>query len=65
VNARIAGLADGDHVRYLDLGPAVTLPGGTIAGNFLPPDYVHPNARGYRLLTAAIRPTLVSMLDEG
>ncbi len=65
VNARIAGLADGSHVRYLDLGPAVTLPGGAIAPNFLGPDYVHPDARGYRLLTAAIRPTLVSMLDGG
>ncbi len=65
VNARIAGLADGTHVRYLDLGPAVTPPNGAIARNFLPPDDVHPNARGYRLLTAAIRPTLVSMLDGG
>ena len=65
VNAQIAGLADGTHVRYLDLGPAVTLPGGAIAPNFLAPDYVHPDARGYRLLTAAIRPTLVSMLDGG
>ncbi len=65
VNAQIAGLADGDHVRYLDLGPTVTLPGGAIAPNFLAPDYVHPDARGYRLLTAAIEPTLVSMLDGG
>jgi beta-glucosidase len=65
VNARISGLADGSRVRYLDLGPAVTLPGGAIAPNFLRPDYVHPNARGYALLTRAIRPTLVSMLGQG
>lgn len=65
VNARIAGLADGDHVRYLDLGPAVTLPNGSIAPNFLRPDYVHPNARGYALLTRAIDATLVSMLGPG
>ncbi len=65
VNARIAGLADGDRVRYLDPGPAVTLPGGAIAPNFLGPDYVHPDARGYRLLAAAIEPTLASMLDQG
>jgi beta-glucosidase len=65
VNTQIAGLADGSHVRYLDLGPAVTPPNGAITPNFRAPDYVHPDARGYRLLTAAIRPTLVSMLDEG
>ena len=65
VNARLAGLADGGRVRYLDLGPAVTLPGGAIAPNFLAPDDVHPDARGYRLLTAAIAPTLVSLLDGG
>jgi lysophospholipase L1-like esterase len=65
VNTQIAGLADGSHVRYLDLGPAVTPPNSAITPNFRAPDYVHPDARGYRLLTAAIRPTLVSMLDEG
>jgi len=65
VNSQIAGLADGSRVRYLDLGPAVTLPDGAIAPNFLAPDYVHPDARGYRLLTAAIVPTIVSMLDQG
>ena len=65
VNTQLAGLADGTHVRYLDLGPAVTLPGGVIAPNFLPPYDIHPNARGYRALTAAIEPTLVSMLDGG
>ena len=65
VNAQLAGLADGDRVRYLDLGPAVTLPGGAITPNFLAPDYVHPNARGYRALTAAILPTLDSMLGRG
>lgn len=64
VNARLSGLADGDRVRYLDLGPAVTLPGGAIAANFLAPDFVHPDARGYRLLTAAIEPTLASMLAQ-
>lgn len=65
VNIQLAGLADGTHIRYLDLGPAVTLPGGVIAPNFLPPYYIHPNARAYRALTAAIEPTLVSMLDGG
>jgi lysophospholipase L1-like esterase len=65
VNAEISGLADGTHVRYLDLGPAVTLPGRAIAPNFLAPIYLHPDARGYRLLTAAIVPTLTSMLDGG
>ena len=62
VNARISSLADGDRVRYLDLGPAVTLPGGAIAPNFLRPDYVHPNARGYALLTRAIVAPLAAML---
>jgi lysophospholipase L1-like esterase len=64
VNAQLADLADGSRVRYLDLGPAVTLPGGVITPNFLAPDYIHPNARGYRALTAAIVPTLVSMLNQ-
>jgi lysophospholipase L1-like esterase len=63
VNARIARLDDGSHVKFLDIGKAFLNEDGTIARATMP-DYLHLSPRGYRIWADAMEPTLWSMLDE-
>ena len=61
VNARIARLADGQRVHYLDIGPAFLQPDGTIAPQVMP-DFLHPSLAGYRIYVAAIWQPLLAAL---
>jgi lysophospholipase L1-like esterase len=63
VNARIARLDDGSHVKFLDIGKAFLNEDGTISREIMP-DYLHLSAKGYRIWADAMEPTLWSMLDE-
>jgi lysophospholipase L1-like esterase len=63
INAKIARLDDGSHVRFLDIGNAFVNADGTISGDVMP-DYLHLSSKGYRLWAEAMEPTLWSMLDE-
>jgi beta-glucosidase len=63
VNAQIAGLDDGSHVKFLDIGKAFVNEDGTISREIMP-DYLHLSRRGYRIWADAMEPTLWSMLDE-
>jgi lysophospholipase L1-like esterase len=61
INAAIAKLADGDRVRFLDIGPKLLQPDGTLSREIMP-DLLHPNAKGYEIWAAAIKPSLDEML---
>lgn len=63
VNREIAGLDDGSHVTYLDIGKAFLNADGTISREIMP-DFLHLSARGYRLWADAMEPTLWRLLDE-
>lgn len=63
VNAKIAGLDDGSHVKFLDIGKAFLNPDGTISREIMP-DYLHLSRKGYRIWADAMEPTLWSLLDE-
>jgi lysophospholipase L1-like esterase len=63
VNAQIARLDDGSHVRFLDIGKAFLSQDGSISRDIMP-DYLHLNRRGYRIWADAMEPMLWSMLDE-
>ena len=63
VNAKIAGLDDGSHVKFLDIGQAFASPDGTISREIMP-DFLHLSRKGYRIWADAMEPTLWSMLDE-
>lgn len=63
VNARIARLDDGSHVKYLDIGRSFLNEDGSISPEIMP-DYLHLSPRGYRIWADAMEPTLWSMLDE-
>jgi lysophospholipase L1-like esterase len=61
VNRRITKLDDGDHVRYLDIGPKFLEQDGDLSEQIMP-DYVHLTARGYCIWADAIQPLLQEML---
>jgi lysophospholipase L1-like esterase len=63
VNAKIAHLDDGSHVKYLDIGKAFLNEDGTISRDIMP-DYLHLTRKGYRIWADAMEPILWSMLDE-
>jgi lysophospholipase L1-like esterase len=63
VNARIAALADGTHVRWLDAGAGFVAPDGTIPDTLMP-DKLHPSAAGYEVWATALRPVLLDALSK-
>jgi lysophospholipase L1-like esterase len=62
-NARIHGLADGTHVRWLDSGAGFVDPAGNIDPALMP-DLLHPSATGYGIWAAALRPVLLDALGK-
>jgi beta-glucosidase len=56
-NREIAKLADGDTVRFIDIGTAFLNPDGTTRKELMP-DGLHPNARGYEVWYKALQPLL-------
>jgi len=63
VNAKIARLDDGSHVKFLDIGQSFLNEDGTISREIMP-DFLHLSRKGYRIWADAMEPTLWSMLDE-
>ena len=61
INTQLALLADGNQVRFLDLGPHFLAADGTLSRDIMP-DLLHPNAKGYEIWADAMEPTLDSML---
>ncbi len=57
VNALIARLADGKHVRFLDIGPVFLDAKGDIPKEVMP-DGLHPGPKGYDLWFRALQPVL-------
>ena len=64
VNARLARLDDGEHVRFLDAGAFLLAPDGRIATGLMP-DSLHPSADGYRALSRAVVGPLRGLLGAG
>lgn len=63
VNERLAKLADGATVRYLDIGPKFLTESGGLSKAVMP-DYLHLSADGYRRWADAITPTVEAMLKD-
>jgi beta-glucosidase len=62
VNERLARLADGERLVYLDIGEAF-LRGSVEPAEELMPDTVHLSPRAYEIWAEAMEPTLQRMLD--
>jgi lysophospholipase L1-like esterase len=63
VNAELAKLDDGKHVRFLDITPKFLGPDGKIPDSIMP-DQLHPNLEGYKIWAAAMHPLLEEMMKE-
>jgi lysophospholipase L1-like esterase len=64
VNRRIARLADGQRVQFLNFGPSYLEPDGTIAPALMP-DFLHPSQEGFKVYAAAIWEPLIAALRGG
>ena len=62
LNRRLAGLADGRGVRYLDLGPALLDDQGRLT-RANQPDFFHLSRKGYQAWADAMEPTLWRMME--
>ena len=63
VNAALAGLDDGRHVRFLDVGPDFLSPEGDLSPDLMP-DLLHLSEAGYRLLACSLLDPLTKLLAE-
>lgn len=63
VNARIAPLADGDKVRFVNFSQSYLQPDGTISPAIMP-DYTHPSTLGYVIFAANLLPSLKAALGK-
>ncbi len=62
-NARIAKLADGQSVHYLDVGKSFLAADGTLSKDIMP-DLLHLSPKGYQLWADAIEPKIKELLGE-
>lgn len=61
VNEALSKLNGQDNVTYLDIGEKFLQPDGTLPPDIMP-DYLHPNAKGYKIWAEAVQPTLDEMM---
>lgn len=64
VNKIIAGLADGNHVLFVDFGDRFLQPDGTLRPDIMP-DYLHPGPKGYQIWADAIQPVVDRLFPPG
>jgi len=64
VNRRIARLADGNKVRYLNINRLLTSADGALLPGMMMDEQLHPALPGYRVWAAALEPLLVQLLGS-
>jgi len=52
-----------DMIHYLDIGPKFLEPDKSLSKEIMP-DYLHPNAKGYKIWAKAIEPKLKELMGE-
>jgi lysophospholipase L1-like esterase len=57
VNRQIKSLDSQERVTFIDIGPQLIEPDGTISRDMMP-DFVHPTAKGYQIWANAIQPVI-------
>lgn len=63
INKRLASLAGGDKVRFLDVGPKFLDKAGRIPEELMP-DALHLSPKGYKVFAEALAPVLEEMLKK-
>lgn len=63
VNELIKGYADGQRVIYMDIGPQMLEPDGTLTKEMMP-DFLHPKELGYGVWAKAVLPVIKETLSK-
>jgi beta-glucosidase len=63
LNRRLKELADGEKVNFLDINHVFLNEDGSLPRDIMP-DFLHPNATGYRKWAEAMEPTIRTLLGE-
>ena len=61
INSQLSKLDDGKTISFLDIGPKLLEPDGTLSKEIMP-DLLHPSEKGYQIWAEAMEPTLATML---
>ncbi len=63
VNDQIAKLDDRKNVHYLDIGPKLSNPDGSLSKEIMP-DFLHLSEKGYQIWADAMAPLLQKLMGE-
>ena len=63
INTRLAGLADGDTIRFLDIGDRLADPSGKLVDG-VTVDGLHLSVKGYQIWADALKPLLEKRLGQ-
>ena len=63
VNEQIAPLDDKKNVRYLDIGPRLANPDGSLSKEIMP-DYLHLSEKGYQIWADGMAPLLKKLMGD-
>lgn len=63
INAKIAELADGEHVHFLDINAEFLDDNGNLPKDIMP-DLLHPNEKGYEIWANAVEESIAKLMGE-
>src|SRR5436309_8165586 len=61
INARLAGLADGKRIRFLNVNDQLADAEGRLFEGMMNPDKLHPGVRGYQVWADGLKPILTEL----
>ena len=62
INERLAALADGKRLRFLDINNRLAHQNGTLVEGVMNADKLHPSVKGYQLWADALKPIFTELL---
>ena len=62
INARLAGLADGKRIRFLNVNDKLADAEGRLFDGMMNPDRLHPSVRGYQVWADGLKPIFTELL---
>ena len=61
INERLARMADGEHIHFLDLSDKFLAEDGSLPKEIMP-DFLHPKEKGYRIWAESMEPKIKELL---
>lgn len=64
INFRLAALADGKHIRFLDVNDKLADAQGRLYDGMMNPDKLHPALHGYQVWADGLKPIFAELLGQ-